>query len=85
MVNKLVNLRLNDKLLKAVDGIVKETTFSSRSEFIKEAIRDRIDEYRQRELLRKLRKQYGEGKRLGIKEPSDEDLKKARERLGKLI
>jgi len=44
MVNRIINLRLGDKLLKEIDSIVTSETYESRTEFVKEALRRAVDE-----------------------------------------
>ena len=60
MVNKLVNLRMNAKLISAVDSAVKLGFYDNRGELIKEAVREKLDslEYKMRlkEGARKLAK-----------------------------
>ena len=82
MANKLVNLRLESKFLKELDSVAMEGMFSSRTEFIKHSLRKTIDEFRTRQLIRELKKRQGEGKRLGIKEPTPEEFEKIREEVG---
>ncbi len=83
MANKLVNLRLDAKLLKEVDSAVRESTFGNRTEFIKSALRKAIDDFQTEQAIKNLRKHFGEGKRLGIKEPTPEEFEKIREDVGK--
>jgi Arc/MetJ-type ribon-helix-helix transcriptional regulator len=85
MVNKLVNLRLDSKLLKELDSIVRESSFSNRTEAIKDALRKFIDDYKTKKALQSLKKHFGEGKRLGIKEPTPEEFEKIREEVGNRI
>ena len=82
MVNKLVNLRLDSKLLKELDSVVKSSNFSSRTEFMKAALRKLIEDYQTRQAIAELRKHFGEGKRLGIKEPTPKEFEKIREEVG---
>lgn len=83
MANKLVNMRMSTELLKAVDDTVEEGLYSSRSAFIKEVVRKRVEEYRERKALKLLERYYGEGKRRGLKEPTDEDIEKVKEAVWK--
>lgn len=82
MVGKLVNLRLDEKLLKDIDSVVKESNFSSRTDFVKAAIRKFVDDFETKQALASLKKHFGEGKRLGIKEPTQEEFEKIREEVG---
>lgn len=82
MVNKLVNLRLDSKFLKELDSVAREGMFSSRTEFIKHSLRKTIDDFQTKQLIRELKKRQGEGKRLGIKDPTPEEFEKIREEVG---
>ena len=82
-MNKMINLRLEDKLLKELDKLVKQSTFSNRSEAIKAAIRKYVEEYETQRIIKELRKHFGEGKKLGIKEPTEKEFEKVREKVGK--
>ena len=44
-----------------------------------------VDNFRTDQAIRELRKHYGEGKRLGIKEPTPEEFEKIREEVGNRI
>lgn len=82
MVNVLVNFRLSKALLREIDSVVREGLYSTRTEFVKEAVRKELSDYKKKQLIASLRKKFGEGKRLGIKEPSSEEFERIRERLG---
>ena len=82
MANRLVNLRLDEKLLKNIDSVVKGSNFSNRTEFVKAAVRKFIDDYETKSALAEVKKHFGEGKRLGIKEPTPEEFEKIREEVG---
>jgi metal-responsive CopG/Arc/MetJ family transcriptional regulator len=82
MVNQMINLRMENKLISELDQVVKESTFSSRSEFIKDAVRKAVIEFHKMKALETLVKYKGYGKRTG-KEISDkafEDAKQAVEK-----
>jgi Arc/MetJ-type ribon-helix-helix transcriptional regulator len=85
MANKLVNMRFDGKLLREVDAVAKEGLFGSRTEFIKDAVRKAIDDFRTKQLLIAAEKRRGEGKRRGIKEPTPEEFEKIREEVGNRI
>ncbi len=51
---KMLSVQVEDKLAAEIDQVIKETGFfSSRSEFLKEAIRKSISEIRERAAYRK--------------------------------
>jgi metal-responsive CopG/Arc/MetJ family transcriptional regulator len=78
MVNQMVNLRMENKLITELDEVVKESTYSSRSEFIKDAVRKAIIEFQKLKAMKTLGKYKGYGKRTG-KEISDADFEKAKQ------
>ncbi|MFH1234550.1 MAG: ribbon-helix-helix domain-containing protein [Candidatus Diapherotrites archaeon] len=83
MANKMVNLRLGPKLLKEIDSIVSRASYENRSEFIRETLRKEVEERKKERLIRELRAGLGEGKRLGLKDPTPEEFEKIREEVGK--
>jgi len=78
MVGRLVNLRLDSKFLKELDSVARQALYSSRTEFIKQALHKAVDNFRTEQSIRELRKHFGEGKRLGIKEPTPAQFEKIR-------
>jgi Arc/MetJ-type ribon-helix-helix transcriptional regulator len=56
---KLVNLNLRDDVVADIDSIVKEFGFANRAEFIRAALRDRVEEYRTKKALLALEKMRG--------------------------
>lgn len=83
MANVLVNMRFSKGLLKEIDSILRDGLYSNRTEFVKEAVRKEISEYRKKQLIAYTRKKLGEGKRLGIKEPTPEEFERVREKVGR--
>lgn len=81
-MNAMVNIRLGEKLLREVDAAVKHSTYESRTEFIREALRKMLDEHKKKKIIESLRRGLGEGKRLGIKEPTPEEFERIREEAG---
>lgn len=75
-------MRLDEKLLKNIDSVVKGSNFSNRTEFVKAAVRKFIDDYETKIALAAVKKHFGEGKRLGIKEPTPEEFERIREEVG---
>ncbi len=80
-MNAMVNIRLGEKLLREIDAAVRNSTYGSRTEFIREALRKMLDEHKKQRLIASLRSRLGEGKRLGIKEPTPEEFEKIREKV----
>jgi Arc/MetJ-type ribon-helix-helix transcriptional regulator len=85
MASRFVNLRLGEKLVSEIDSIVANETFESRTEFIKETLRKAVEDRKRAQLFESFQKRFGEGKRLGIKAPSAEELEKIKDSAAKKI
>ncbi len=48
MNNKLISLRMHEKLLEEIDLLVSEGLYHNRTEFIKEAVRGKVLDHRER-------------------------------------
>lgn len=82
-MNKLINLRLNDALLKKIDGIVKEGVYSNRTEFIKHKLVEAIEDIETQEAIKRIHAGAGLAKRNGKKSPTNKELRKIREESSK--
>ena len=71
-----ISLRLETKFLKELEELIKKHNYMTKTEFIREAIRDKIIELEKQEALIKLKRLYGASK----KKTTDEDLHKARKK-----
>jgi metal-responsive CopG/Arc/MetJ family transcriptional regulator len=74
-----ISLRLETKFLKELEELIKKHNYMTKTEFIREAIRDKIIELEKQETLNKIEKLFGSSKR----KTTDEDLHKVREKLAK--
>ena len=72
-----VSLKLEAAFLRHVEKAMKKYQYSTKTEFIREAIRDKIRELEKEELLKDIKKVFGSSKH----KTTDEDLHKAREKL----
>jgi len=73
---KLVNIKLSEDLLTQMDGIYAQFGYSNRTEFIRNALREKVEEYKLKQDIKKLRKAYGIFKH---KQTTEEEYEKARE------
>ncbi|MBM3309212.1 MAG: ribbon-helix-helix protein, CopG family [Candidatus Altiarchaeales archaeon] len=73
---KLVNIKLSEDLLTQVDEIYTQFGFSNRTEFIRNALREKVEEYKLKQDIKKLRKAYGIFKH---KQTTEEEYEKMRE------
>jgi len=69
-------LKLDGRVLREIDRKLKEFRYGTRTEFIREAIRQKLSELEKEEMLRVIAKMRGISK----KKTTDEDLHKAREK-----
>ena len=74
----MINVRLGEKLISEVDNLVKVSTYNSRTEFIRESVRIRLDEMNKQAAIASIRSRMGQGKG---KEISDEEFRKIREQV----
>ena len=73
---KLVNVKLSEDLLTQMDEIYSQFGFSNRTEFIRNALREKIEEYKLKKAIQQLRKSYGVFKH---KQTTEEEYEKMRE------
>ncbi len=74
---KSISLKLESKFAKDIENIIKRNRYSTKTEFIREAIRDKIKELEKEERLKKIDEIFGSSKH----RTTDKDLHKAREGL----
>ena len=72
-----ISLKMDKALLKEIDRELPKNRYSTRTEFIRDAIRSKLSELEKRELLKEVKRLYGASKR----RTTDEQLHKVRERL----
>jgi len=71
-----VSLKLEQGFLRDIEKTIRKNRYSTKTEFIRAAIRDKIKELEKEELLRKVDKLFGSSKH----KTTDEQLHKAREK-----
>lgn len=72
---EMVSLKLDENMLKTMDKSLRKHNFSTRTEFIRDAIREKLEELNREELMNEFLKFKGKAK----KSVSDATLKKIRE------
>ena len=70
-----ITIRFEDTLLEKISTVMKKHHYATKTEFIREAIREKIKDLEKEEALARVRKLYGASKR----KTTDEQLKKVRE------
>lgn len=76
---QIINFKLQENIIKEIDRSLKSFNYNNRTEFIREAIRDKIEELDTKRRLRMAEKALGSAPR----KVSDRQIKQARERIGK--
>lgn len=75
MTTEMITLKIDNKFLVEVDRIVKEENYQNRTEFIRNALREKVDETRLKKAMIEISKLKGASK----KRTSAEDFEKMRE------
>ena len=70
-----ISIRFEDEFLEDIETIMKENRYSTKAEFIREAIRDKIKKIEKEKSLERLEKAYGAG---GNKIITEKEYRKAR-------
>ncbi|MFH1409080.1 MAG: ribbon-helix-helix domain-containing protein [Nanoarchaeota archaeon] len=71
-----ISLKMDGRLLKEIDSKLEENRYSTRTEFIRDSIRDKLSELDKQKALQHLHKIAGFSKR----KTTDEELHQAREK-----
>lgn len=76
MATEMITLKLEDSFLNNIDDIVKKEGYQSRTEFIRNALREKVESSKLKEAMIELSKLKGASK----KKTSDEELERIREK-----
>ena len=71
-----ISFKLEPEFMKVIDRIMKKNRYMTKTEFIREAIRDKIRELEKQKMLKNLEKVFGSSEH----KTTDEDLHNAREK-----
>jgi Arc/MetJ-type ribon-helix-helix transcriptional regulator len=77
MATELVTFKMEEDFLADVDNVVKAAGFQSRTEFIRAALREKIDDIKMKEAMRILSKMRGKAPR----QTTDEERHRVREQV----
>ncbi|MFA6089026.1 MAG: ribbon-helix-helix domain-containing protein [Candidatus Woesearchaeota archaeon] len=72
---EIISLKLDEAMLHNIDNTIREHNFSTRTEFIRDAIREKLKELKREETIKEFLALKGTSK----KKISDEDWEKMRE------
>lgn len=76
-----VTIRFENNFLRDIEKIMKKNRYSTKTEFIREAVREKIKELEKEELLRRVDELFGSSKH----KTTDEQLHEAREKAFKKL
>jgi len=76
---EVVTVKFKEDVLKKIDASINKHNFNSRTEFIREAVRDKLSELSREDLIKEFMKYRGKAK----KKTSLEDDEKIREQVSK--
>lgn len=80
-----VCLKMEDSLLKEIDSTLSNNGYSTRTEFIRDAIRDKLRELEKDEALKRLKKFFGASEKKTRDKKLEETRKKLSEEMIKLV
>jgi Arc/MetJ-type ribon-helix-helix transcriptional regulator len=80
MVTELVTFKMDRQFLREVDRLVKELNYQNRTEFIRNALREKLEEAQKARALAQLKKTYGMGKKYHT---TDKELHRIREEVAR--
>ncbi len=78
---EVLNIKIEDSLLKEIDEKLKKYRYSTRTEFVRDAIRDKLSELEKEDILKKVAKMRGISKH----KTTDNQLHQTRENLAKIF
>jgi metal-responsive CopG/Arc/MetJ family transcriptional regulator len=76
-----ISLKMEETLLQEIDRKLMSNRYSTRTEFIRDAIRDKLSDLDKEEMLRRIASLHGSSKR----KTSDEDLHRAGEKAFEML
>jgi len=79
MPTEMITLKLDNAFLKEIDGVVKSRNYQNRTEFIRAALRAKVDEAKLQQAMLEIGKLRGSAKR--AVQTSDEELEEIREKV----
>ncbi len=79
MATELVTFKADDKFIKEVDDVVKKSGFQNRTEFIRTALREKVDQVKLKQAMSELAHLKGSLKR--SKQMTDKELEEIRQKV----
>ena len=78
---QVLNIKIDEEIVKEIDEVLEKHRYSTRSEFVRDAIRQKLSDLEKEELLRKVTLLRGTSQR----KTTDASLHEVREHLAKTI
>lgn len=72
-----ISLKMDEQMLKEIDESLSKNNYSTRTELIRDALREKLEQLKKEELIKELMKFRGAAK----KKTSDEELRRIREQV----
>ncbi|MFH1511283.1 MAG: ribbon-helix-helix domain-containing protein [Candidatus Woesearchaeota archaeon] len=79
MATEMITLKMNDSFLKEIDTIVEKQGYQNRTEFIRNALREKMEDAKMKEAMRQLANMKGASR----KKSSDKELDLIRDKVFK--
>ena len=77
MATEMITVKLESGFLNEIDDIVKTNNYQNRTEFIRNALREKVDEAKMKKAMMEIARLKGKSK----KKTTDDELEKIRERV----
>lgn len=76
---EIVTLKMDKEMLERMDSLIKQHQYGTRTEFIRDALRDKMSNLEKEELIKKVMALKGSSKT----KTSDEDIRRVREEVSR--
>jgi len=85
MATEMITVKMDDKFLEDIDTIVKKEGYQNRTEFIRNALREKVDETKLREAMINIAHLKGSAKNKTTEKEYEEIRKRAFEEISKKL
>ena len=85
MTTEMITVKLDDKFLGAIDSIVKKEGYQNRTEFIRNALREKVEEAKLKEAMMSIAHLKGASKKKTTEKEFEEIRERAFEELSKKL
>ncbi|MBW2965635.1 ribbon-helix-helix domain-containing protein [Candidatus Woesearchaeota archaeon] len=85
MTTEMITVKMDDKFLEDVDSVVKKEGYQNRTEFIRNALREKVEEAKLKEAMMEIAHLKGAAKKKTTEKEFEEIREKAFEELSKKL